>query len=268
MRSNRIIDYAFSNRASLEIQTYNGNTTSDHRPVISVLSTKSKETGTGKSVHWKVFNLFTEYTFSFWDERWCLYNLDMTYNDYIQFLKLLAARCTVFFPLSKYRVAIPAALRCYMSYVRALSFRQMRTKNIELKNQVRYLRKKVRSEVRHFISSQLSSALKLRHTSSPISVSFWSKTKRFIKPASSSLNALISSDGKVVKKPNRMCEMAANFYEEFFRKTENIVRPHPYVDAPRTDFENKNESIPEVSLEELLQTVNFRKKRSLWMHTG
>ncbi|CAF4586909.1 unnamed protein product, partial [Rotaria socialis] len=137
LRSNRVIDYAFSNSAKIDIQTYKGNTTSDHYPILSVLSTKIKETVKGQTVHWKVFNLVTEYTFYFWEKYWSLNNLDMTYNDYVQFLRLLSARCTIFFPLSKYRVAIPAELRSFLSYVRALSFRQMRTKNIELKNHVR-----------------------------------------------------------------------------------------------------------------------------------
>ena len=59
-----------------------------------------------------------------------------------------------------------------------------------------------------------------------------------------------------------MSEIAADYYEELFRRSESIVRPHPYVDAPWIDFENKNESIPEVTLDELIRTVNDRKKRS------
>ena len=261
-RANRIIDYAFSNSLNIDIQTYSGNTTSDHCSILSVLSTRTKEKVKGKSVHWKVFNLFTEYTFEFWENCWSVDRLNASYNDYIQFLGLLIARCTIFFPLNKCRVAIPAELRTFMSYVRALSFRQMRTKSVELKNEVRYLRKAAKSALRDFVSFQLYTTLQLRHSSSPISVSFWSRTKRFIKPVSSSLNAFISPTGVAVTDSNQMSEIAADYYEELFRRSESIVRPHPYVDAPWIDFENKNESIPEVTLDELIRTVNDRKKRS------
>jgi len=148
-----------------------------------------------------------------------------------------------------------------MSYERALSFRQMRTKSVELKNEVRYLRKAAKSALRGFVSFQLYTTLQLRHSSSPISVSFWSRTKRFIKPVSSSLNAFISPTGVAVTDSNQMSEIVADYYEELFRRSESIVRRHPYVDSLWLDFENKNESIPEVTLDELIRTVNDRKKK-------
>ena len=138
-----------------------GNTTSDHCSILSVLSTRTTGKVIGKSVHWEVFNLFTEYTFEFWENCWSVDRLNASYNDYIQFLGLLIARCTIFFPLNKYRVAIPAELRTFMSYVRALSFRQMRTKSVELKNEVRYLRKAAKSALRDFVSFQLYTTLQL-----------------------------------------------------------------------------------------------------------
>ncbi|CAF4440521.1 unnamed protein product [Rotaria socialis] len=196
-RSNRIIDFAFSNRASIDIQTYSGNTTSDHLPVLAVLLTKIKDKCKGKSVHWKVFNLVTEFTFPYWEVRWLLNDVDDTHNDYVQFLGLLIAR-----------------------------------------------------------------SLGHRHTSSSISVNFWSKTKRFIKPSSSSLNALLTHTGEVVYDSSKMCEVAADYYEDFFRKSNTILRLHPYADAPWTDFDNKNDLIPEITLYELLQVVILRKKRN------
>ncbi|CAF1536165.1 unnamed protein product, partial [Adineta steineri] len=110
-------------------------TTSDHSPVISVIPMKCRKQVNGKSIHWKVYSSFTEYTFQFWEKCWCFENVDVSYNDYIQFLSLLTARCTVTFPLSKYRIAIPPYIRCSMSYVRALSFRQKRTKSLDLKRE-------------------------------------------------------------------------------------------------------------------------------------
>ncbi|CAF2087663.1 unnamed protein product [Rotaria magnacalcarata] len=267
LRSDRTIDYAFSNIAKIDIQKFDTNTTSDHYPILSILPMKCKQQVKGKSIHWKVFNLFTEYTFSYWEKSWCNQHLNSAYDEYIKFLHLLTARRTVSFPLNKYRIAIPPYLRCFMSYVRALSFRQCRTKNSELKKQVYYLRKQVKYELKLFISSKLSYTLQMRHISSPISVSFWSRVKRFIKPSSSSLHGFISSSGKIVKDSNKMCDLAANFYEDLFHKSENIVRPHPYVDAPWIDFDNKDDPIPLVSLDELLLTINdIKKKKSIDAH--
>ncbi|CAF4239897.1 unnamed protein product, partial [Adineta steineri] len=247
LRSDRKIDYAFSNINGIDIQTHKMKTTSDHSPVISVLPMKCRK--------------------QFWEKCWCFENVDVSYNDYIQFLSLLTARCTVIFPLSKYRIAIPPYIRCSMSYVRALSFRQKRTKSLDLKREVCYLWKIIKNELNFFLSSQLSYALQLRHAKSPISVSFWSKAKRFIKPTSSSLNDFIVFSSAIVNDSIRMCDIAANFYEDFFRRSDNIVRPHPYVDAPLLDFDNKDDPIPEVSLDELLQQVDcIKKKKSLDAH--
>ena len=198
LRSDRTIDYALSNIANIGIQKFNTNTTSDHYPVLSILPMKCKQRINGKSIHWKVFNLFTEYTFSYWEKSWCFQNFDVAYDDYIKFLHCLIARCTVSFPLNKYRLAVPPYLRCFMSYVRALSFRQSQTNDNDLKKQVYYLRKQIKYELKLFVSSKLT---------------------------------LASSSGAMVKNSLEMCDLAANFYEDFFRKSENIVRPHPYVDA-------------------------------------
>jgi hypothetical protein len=97
-----------------------------------------------KTNNWKVFSLFSEYTFSFWEGKWKLENLDVIYNDYIKFIFLLTARCTTVFPLEKYRAAIPVELRSFLSYIRALSFHQLRTKSSELKNEVIFLKKSPR----------------------------------------------------------------------------------------------------------------------------
>lgn len=64
LRSNRIIDFALSSGTALKIQTYHGNTSSDHVPILSVIPFDIKYTTVGKKVHWNVFSLFTEYTFS------------------------------------------------------------------------------------------------------------------------------------------------------------------------------------------------------------
>ncbi|CAF1573779.1 unnamed protein product [Rotaria magnacalcarata] len=151
LRSNRVIDYAFIKGLNLDIQVYNGNTTSDHLPVLSVISLNSSQHKLEKNIHWNVF-------------------------------------------------------------------------------------------------------------------SFWYRSKRFFKPSSSSLHALIDTSGKIVKECDRMCNLAADYYEIFF-KASTIIRPHPYTDSPPTDFDNINDSIPEVTLDELLITIiSKKKKKSLDAH--
>lgn len=95
LRSDRTIDFAFSNNNTIDIHTIKGNTTSDHLPVISILSPNCKRQVMGKSIHWKVFSLFTEFTSSYWDKMWCVNSIDVSYSDCIQFLRLLSARCSV-----------------------------------------------------------------------------------------------------------------------------------------------------------------------------
>ncbi|CAM4827013.1 unnamed protein product [Rotaria magnacalcarata] len=206
LRSDRVIDYALARGVNINVQTYKCRTTSDHLPILSSIPVSIKQNLTDKNVHWKVFSLFSEYTSSFWEKSWDSKSIDDTYADYVKFLFLLSARCTVTFPLNKYRVAIPAEVRAFMS------------------------------------------------------------TKRFLKPSSSSLHALIDPAGDIIKDHESMCEVAANFYEDFFKEQE-VVRPHPYTDTPLTNFDNTDEPIPDVSLDELLEVVHMkRKKKSVDAH--
>ena len=123
-----------------------------------------------------------------------------------------------------------------------------------------------KTELKKFFSSQLSSILQVRNTSSPAASFFWSRCKKFIKPSSSSVHAFISPGGVIEKDSSRMCEIAADFYENFFKKS-NIVKPHPYTDSPLVDFDNVNELIPEVKIDELMYIVQSRrKKKSLDAH--
>jgi hypothetical protein len=84
-----------------------------------------------------------------------------------------------------------------------------------------------------------------------------------MKPSSSTLHALIDSSGQIIKDSERMCDVAVDYYETFFKKSD-IIRPHPYTDAPPIEFDNNEEIIPEVTLEELINTIQAkRKKKSL-----
>ena len=215
LRSDRVLDYALAAGLSINIQNYRGHTTSDHTPIISIIQTKIKNEIMGKNVHWKVFSLFTEYTFSFWEERWNLDHIDDAYNDYNRFLYLLSARCIIMFPLEKYRPSIPVELRSFLSYIRALSFRQMRTKNIELKKILNSLRRVAKKELKSFFASQFSSLLNLRNTSTH-AASFWSKCRKHLRTSSSTIDAFIAPSGHLIKDPKEMCETAADFYEVSF----------------------------------------------------
>ena len=65
LRSDRVLDFVLAAGLSINIQNYGDHTTSDHTPIITVIQTKIKNEIIGKNVHWKVFSLFMEYTFSF-----------------------------------------------------------------------------------------------------------------------------------------------------------------------------------------------------------
>ncbi|CAF5025108.1 unnamed protein product [Rotaria sp. Silwood1] len=123
-----------------------------------------------------------------------------------------------------------------------------------------------KSELKSFFSSQLSSTLNLRNTSSPAAVLFWSKCKKYLKPSSSTVHAFIAPSGHIIKDTKEMCEVAADFYENFFKQS-NIVKPHPYTDFPPIEYDNVDEPIPEVTFDELIFTVQAkRKKKSLDAH--
>ncbi|CAF2120774.1 unnamed protein product, partial [Rotaria magnacalcarata] len=121
-------------------------------------------------------------------------------------------------------------------------------------------------ELKSFFASQLSKSLHLRNTSSPTGFSFWAKCKRYLKASSSSLHGFTTTPGQITRDPKEMCEIAADFYEEFFKQS-NIIRPHPYTDCPLIEFENKDEPIPGVTIEKLATTVKAKRKtKSLDVH--
>ncbi|CAF1316718.1 unnamed protein product, partial [Rotaria sordida] len=101
---------------------------------------------------------------------------------------------------------------------------------------------KIKEELHLFFSSQLDNLLRLRNAPS--------------------LHALIDSLGQIVKESDLMCNVAADYYEDFF-KASNIVRLHPYTDSPPIEYDNNNEVIPEVTLNELINTVVAKKKKKI-----
>ena len=88
-----------------EVHTYEGGTSSDHKPILSVLSCERKEQVKGRNIHWRVVSLFLSYVIPYWVRQWKYDAWDDTYKKYVTFLALVIARCTVYFPLNKYRIA-------------------------------------------------------------------------------------------------------------------------------------------------------------------
>ena len=51
LRSDRVIDFALACGVNLDIQTYNGNTSSDHIPIISIIPILAKNKRLGRNIH-------------------------------------------------------------------------------------------------------------------------------------------------------------------------------------------------------------------------
>lgn len=267
LRSERKIDYALAAGITVLIQAYNGDTTSDHKPILAMIPTISLGRQIARTTHWNVFSMFCSYTFTYWEREWRPDDLDTTYNDYISFISTLTDRCTTTFATSKYRIAIPQELRQYMARTRALSFKQKRTGDMELQNIVKQRRKYAKSELKRFLANKLSSTMSTRNTPSHQSLSFWSNIKRAMKSSASSLQGFTLNSTSVTNDPETMCAMAADHYEESFKAPSNVTRPHPYTDAPEIAWDNVNEEILPTTTDEVLQIVNScKKKRSCDAH--
>ncbi|CAF4894527.1 unnamed protein product, partial [Rotaria sp. Silwood2] len=100
-------------------------------------------------------------------------------------------------------------------------------------------------ELNLVFSSQLDNLLRLRNSRSSSANSFWYRSKRFLQPSSSSLHAFIDSSGHIVKESGLMCNVAADYYEDFC-KASNIIRPRPYTDSPPIEYDNNTEVIHEI----------------------
>ena len=61
----------------------------------------------------------------------------------------------------------------------------------------------------------------------------------------SPLDGFVLPDNKeVVKEPQKMSDIAADYYEKLFAEPV-VYRPHPYTDRPdEADWDNEDETIP------------------------
>lgn len=259
LRSLRTIDYVFARGSPTTIQVCNEKTTSDHKPLISTVDCEIKESSMGSNTHWKVFQYFLSLTLEFWDNQSKISTMEEYYVNFITLLDALKTRCTLYFPIKKYRIAIPKELRAKLSYVRALSLRHKRTGDTSLMTKIKELRKLNRIELAQLREKKLANDLSQRYTGESSANIFWSKLKKNFK-SNSSLVALLDSNNKVVKDTDAMLEMAATHYEQVFSETE-VYRPHPYVDYPAVVWENVDEPIPPITFNELLKVVDKVKKK-------
>jgi hypothetical protein len=259
LRSDRTIDYAFTRGIPLAVQTLKENTTSDHIPILGVLNCESKRNELGSNTHWKVYRFFLALTSEFWENESEVASYEEYYKNFITMLDNLKARCTTFFPVEKYRAAIPKDLRQKLSYVRMLSFRHKRTGDVLLHTKIKELRKQNRVELAAIRARRLTNVINDRFSSSTSSNLFWSKLRKKFK-TTNSLNAFVDKDNSIVKDIDNMLDLAASHYGNLF--SESIVyRPHPYVDSPEIRWDNYDDPIPPITRLELLKAISKVKKK-------
>ena len=75
LRSDRTIDYALAAGIDVTVQTYEGETTSDHKPLFCTLACDGKESNEGCRTLWSVFSSVLSYTFDFLGEAMELWNV-------------------------------------------------------------------------------------------------------------------------------------------------------------------------------------------------
>ncbi|CAF1271166.1 unnamed protein product [Rotaria magnacalcarata] len=267
LRSNRIIDYALSTNIDLSMQTYEGITSSDHKPLLGVFTVEDDLNREGTRTIWSVFSLVLAYTYDYWEQKeWNTQSAEFTYENFISFLTLLSNRCQQRFPLNRARPSVPQELRKLLAQSRSLSYKAQRKGDIELRNEARRLRNFTRFELKRYQQEQLTAQLNERYSPGEGSNLFWNKTKRHFKHISSSLRGFTTPSGDIIKDPQDMSNIAADYYEKLF-EAPVVMRPHPYIDAPPISWDNASDLIPNVTYPEIINILNSRrKKRSLDIH--
>ncbi|CAF2604331.1 unnamed protein product [Rotaria sp. Silwood2] len=156
LRSDRIIDYAITTGVDLTIQTYEGDTSSDHKPLLGVLISEGGKMGERSRTIWSVFSLFLSYTYAFWEKEWNSELYDATYERFISFLSSLNTRCQHFFTSKHARPSIPQEIIKILAQSRSLSFKAKRKGDIILRTEARRLRNLARFELKRFQQEQLA----------------------------------------------------------------------------------------------------------------
>ena len=98
LRSDRIIDYAVTINVDLSIQTYEGITSSDHKPLLGVFTDEDLPKHEGSRTIWSVFSLFLAYTYDYWEKRNGTLNLPkIRMNSSSRFSRCLAIDVNIIF---------------------------------------------------------------------------------------------------------------------------------------------------------------------------
>ena len=211
LRLERTIDYAVVAGVDLAIQTYEGETSSDHKPLFAVLSCDIKENVEGARTVWSVFSLMLSYTADFWEKEWTYSALAITYERFISFLSLLVDRCKRCSLRKLAKPSIPPEIVKLLARSRSLSFKAKRKGDIWLRQEARRLRNLACFELKCFQRVQLDKQLKERNVPAEGSSVFWSKSKRHFRMVSSSLKGFILSNGETIKEPQEMANRTADY---------------------------------------------------------
>ncbi|CAF1415277.1 unnamed protein product [Adineta ricciae] len=265
-RSKRKIDYAFSSGIQVTVDTYEGSTRSDHKPVIGFISCEYNETEYVSKTSWKAFDMFLSYAYGLWELYWSTNDMNDTYDAFIQWLVAVKARCSKSILKKKARLSIPKDIQELLMQGRDLACKASRKGCIYLREEARRLRSLARSKLKTFRQDQLTKHLDNRHKPGNGSLLYWNHVKKHFRVGSARLRGFTRSDGEVTKDSEVMVEAAADFYEKLFGEPA-VMRPHPYVDTEIPVFTNQHEPIPPVTYPEILKSLSGRlKKRSIDAH--
>ena len=261
LRSNRTIDYALVAGLHVTLQTHQGDTTSDHRPIIGVIWCDAKELSSAKRTNWIAFEALMSYLFPFWERQWAMASYNETYNAFVDFLVRLAARCTTCIPPNMARPGLPYWLRSMLARSRSLHLKARRTGDVALRIEAATMRKTARAQLKALRTEQLNKMLADRHQSGEAASPFWRKSKKHFQNKSAALKAFVGPSGNIIKAPLEMAEHAADYYEDLFKQP-TVFRPHPYVDSQCSPGINDDEMIPLVTYQEVIKVMKAKKKKS------
>ena len=260
LRSNRTIDFAMTTGVCLDIQTHEGPTNSDHKPIVGVLSVEQHHAGVRARTEWKVFHLVLSYIFPFWERQWPIGSLNDTYELFVTFLALLKNRCKCYFTVDRARISVPSSLVELLARSRNLSFKAKRNGDIELRKEAKLLRNKARYELRILRQNQLEKLLQDRCKTQEKGNLFWNRAKNHFRTSGATVGGFMKCTGEITKDPQEMADMAAEYYQRLYERP-LVIRPHPYVDAPPINWDNSAEKIPAVTYPEILNVLKTRKKK-------
>ena len=109
------------------------------------------------------------------------------------------------------------SLKILLARSRSLASKAKRKGCVLLREEARRLRNMAHLELKIFQQEQLPRILANRHKAGQRSVHFWSRTKRHFCSSSSALRVLVLPSGESMKDPQSMANLAADYYETYFR---------------------------------------------------